>query len=45
MTSYEAADWFTDLSLVEDPFPYYECLRAKSPVLREPRYGANQHRL
>jgi cytochrome P450 len=39
MTSYETAGWFTDLSLVDDPFPYYEHLRAKGPVVREPRHG------
>jgi cytochrome P450 len=39
MTRYEAADWFTDQTLVEDPFPYYECLRAKGPVVREPHHG------
>jgi cytochrome P450 len=38
-TSYDAADWFTDQALVEDPFPYYEYLRAKGPVVREPHHG------
>jgi cytochrome P450 len=39
MTSYEGADWFTDQTLVADPFPYYEYLRAKGPVVREPKRG------
>ncbi|MGB8363317.1 MAG: cytochrome P450 [Rhizomicrobium sp.] len=39
MTNYDAADWFTDLSLIQDPFPYYEYLRAKGPVVREPYHG------
>lgn len=39
MTNYDAADWFTDLTLVADPFPYYEYLRAKGPVVREPQRG------
>ena len=32
-------DWFTDLSLNADPFPYYEQLRAQGPVVREPHHG------
>jgi cytochrome P450 len=39
MTDYDAADWFTDSTLIEDPFPYYEYLRAKGPVVREPHHG------
>jgi cytochrome P450 len=39
MTGYEAADWFTDQRLVEDPFPYYEYLRNRGPVVREPYHG------
>jgi hypothetical protein len=39
MTNYDAADGFTDQDLVEDPFPYYEYLRAKVPVVREPHHG------
>jgi cytochrome P450 len=39
MTSDDAADWFTDQALVEDPFPYYEHLRAKGPVVYEPHHG------
>jgi len=39
MTNYESADWFTDPALVADPFPYYEYLRSKGPVVREPHHG------
>ena len=36
---YDTADFFTDQSLVPDPYPYYDHLRAKSPVLLLPPYG------
>ena len=39
MASYDAADWFCDEALVQDPFPYYEYLRAKGPVVRAPHHG------
>jgi cytochrome P450 len=39
MASHEGPDWFTDQALVEDPFAYYEYLRAKGPVVREPHHG------
>ncbi len=39
MTLHDAADWFTDASLVEDPLPYYARLRAQGPVVREPHHG------
>jgi cytochrome P450 len=32
-------DWFSDASLVEDPFPYYEAVRAEGPVFHEPNHG------
>jgi cytochrome P450 len=31
---YDALDFFTDASLIADPYPYYEHLRAKCPVHR-----------
>jgi cytochrome P450 len=34
--SYENVDFFTDLSLVDDPYPYFEYLRSKGPVTRLP---------
>jgi cytochrome P450 len=36
----ESKDFFTDLSLVSDPSPYFHQLRSKCPVLREPHHGA-----
>jgi len=39
MSEIAVADWFTDLSLIADPFPYYEQLRARGPVIREPHHG------
>src|SRR5712692_10586035 len=35
-----AADFFTDRSLVEDPFPYYEFVRSQGLVWQEPHHGA-----
>lgn len=32
MTAYETVNFFTDPGLVEDPYPYYEYLRAQGPV-------------
>jgi cytochrome P450 len=39
MSRFDAADWFTDASLAQDPFPYYEYLRSLGPVVREPYHG------
>src|SRR5580698_1470010 len=36
---YETIDFFTDPSLLEDPYPYFEHLRAKCPVVATPHYG------
>jgi cytochrome P450 len=33
-------DWFADKSLLEDPYSYYERVRAQGPVWREPFHGA-----
>jgi cytochrome P450 len=35
-----AIDFFTDPSLIADPFPYYEEVRAQGPVWQEPVHGA-----
>ena len=35
---YKTIDFFTDDSLVEDPYPYFEYLRAQGPVFREPHH-------
>ncbi|MEU5880501.1 cytochrome P450 [Spirillospora sp. NPDC047279] len=40
MSAFEDVDFFTDESLVADPYPYYESLRARCPVQREPHHGA-----
>jgi cytochrome P450 len=34
-----AIDFFSDQSLLEDPYPYFERLRARCPVLTIPPYG------
>ncbi len=39
MTDYDSVDFFTDESLVEDPYPYFEHLRSKCPVLPTPHHG------
>ena len=36
---YDTADFFTDQSLVPNPYPYYDHLRSRSPVLLLPPYG------
>jgi len=38
MTDYEAMDFFRGQELVADPYPYFEALRAKCPVQREPHH-------
>ena len=35
-----AVDFFTDRSILVDPFPYYESVRMQGPVWREPHHGA-----
>src|SRR4051794_604887 len=39
MSTYETVDFFSDQSLVEDPYPYFEDLRAACPVLPLPHLG------
>jgi len=39
MSSYESVDFFMDESLIEDPYPYFEYLRSKCPVVATPHYG------
>jgi len=36
---WEAIDFFSDESLVEDPYPYFEQLRSTCPVLALPHHG------
>jgi cytochrome P450 len=38
--SYEAADWYTDVSLVDDPHAYFRWLRSQGPVVRLPHHNA-----
>ncbi len=39
MRDVDIADYFTDPALLDDPLPYFEQLRAKGPVMREPHHG------
>jgi cytochrome P450 len=39
LSSWEAVDFFSDQSLVEDPYPYFEELLAVCPVVRLPQHG------
>ncbi|KRE34880.1 cytochrome [Mycobacterium sp. Soil538] len=39
MSDFETIDYFTDPSLVPDPHPYFDHLRSKCPIVREPNYG------
>ncbi|MBV9487958.1 MAG: cytochrome P450 [Frankiaceae bacterium] len=39
MSTYETIDFFTDESLVEDPYPYFDELRSACPVLHLPHLG------
>jgi cytochrome P450 len=37
--SFDGVDFFTDETVAEDPYPYYEHLRSRCPVVREPHHG------
>src|SRR3954447_16542365 len=39
MSTYETVDFFSDQNLVEDPYPYFDELRAIAPVLPLPHLG------
>jgi cytochrome P450 family 150 subfamily A5 len=39
VTDFDAVDFFRGKELIEDPYPYYEHLRSKCPVHREPHHG------
>jgi cytochrome P450 len=39
VSDFDNIDFFTDESLVNDPYPYFEHLRAKCPVVEEPAQG------
>ena len=36
---FETVNFFTDASLVEDPYPYFEYLRARGEVVPVPHFG------
>jgi len=39
VTDLLSANFFRDRSVQDDPYPYFDALRARSPVWAEPRYG------
>jgi cytochrome P450 family 150 subfamily A5 len=39
MTDFESVDYFFDKSVTADPFPYWDHLRERCPVTREPHHG------
>ncbi|MEZ0365181.1 cytochrome P450 [Mycobacterium sp. pUA109] len=39
MSDFESVDFFTDPSLIPDPYPYFDYLRAKCPIVPEPHQG------
>src|SRR3974377_1949606 len=39
MADYDSVDFFADASLLEDPYPYYDHLRSRCPVLPTAHHG------
>jgi cytochrome P450 len=39
VTNYDTVDFFTDQTLIEDPYPYFDHLRGRCPVLPTDHYG------
>ncbi|GLP74804.1 cytochrome P450 [Mycobacterium antarcticum] len=39
MTDFASIDYFSDQAVSQDPYEYYEYLRAQGPVFREPHHG------
>ena len=39
MTDPDSVDFFSDPSVVENPYPYFENIREKCPAFREPHHG------
>lgn len=39
MTDYSTVNFFTDRAVQDDPYPYFDWVRAQAPVWQEPRYG------
>jgi len=39
MSDFDLTDYFTDPALLSDPLPYFNAMRARGPVVREPHHG------
>ncbi len=39
MSEFEDVNFFTNRSIQDDPYPYFDWVRAQSPVWQEPNYG------
>jgi cytochrome P450 family 150 subfamily A5 len=39
MSDFDEINFFTDRSVQDDPYPYFDWVRGQSPVWRDPRYG------
>jgi cytochrome P450 len=39
MSDFETANFFKDRSIHDDPYPYFDHLRQRAPIWREPHYG------
>jgi cytochrome P450 len=39
MTRFEQVNFFADRAVQDDPYPYFDWVRERSPVWQEPRYG------
>jgi cytochrome P450 family 150 subfamily A5 len=39
MSDHSDLDFFRSNELVDDPYPYFDWLRERGPIHREPRYG------
>ena len=39
MSEFEKANFITDRSIQDDPYPYFDWVRAQGPVWREPHFG------
>ena len=40
MRNFETVDFYTDTSLIEDPYPYFEFLRSTGPIVALPGRNA-----
>ena len=39
MSEFEDVNFFSDRSVQDDPYPYFDWVRAQGPVWRDPRHG------